>query len=180
VSKDNWKEIVTKNGYPTDEVISAIQKDIRRGNTANAVYWAYELCISGKKFQKKFWERMVTIAVEDVGFGNPLATVVINSLKNAFYTDVEHQDDSLIQALFAAAYLSRSTKDRFIDEIKNCLLMFPERKEIPDYALDKHTRRGKKMGRGDKHFWTQASKLFPELKGRDKKYLSKILKSLNS
>jgi replication-associated recombination protein RarA len=103
----------------------------------------------------------MTIAVEDVGFGNPLATVVTNSLKNAFYSDFEHEDDSLIQVLFAAAYLARSPKDRFIDEMKNCLLMFPEKKEIPDYALDKHTRRGKKMGRNDEHFWTQASKLFP-------------------
>jgi hypothetical protein len=38
MSKVNWKEIVTKNGYPADEVISALQKDIRRGNTDDAIF----------------------------------------------------------------------------------------------------------------------------------------------
>jgi hypothetical protein len=33
------------------------------------------------------------------------------------------------------------------------------RREIPDHALDKHTMRGRKMGRGSKHFFEEGSKL---------------------
>ncbi len=176
--KISWKELTTRNGYPADEVISALQKEIRRNNQDKAVYWAYELCISGKVFETKFWERIITISVEDIGFGNPLAVVIVNSLKNSYYSEFEHQDDSLIQALFAAAYLASCTKDRYIDEYKNYLKESKIKLEVPDYALDKHTKRGKTLGRDDKHFWTVAAKLSPELAKRNKKYLKLVLKSL--
>jgi hypothetical protein len=34
-----------------------------------------------------------------------------------------------------------------------------ERREVPDEALDRHTRRGRRMGRGWDHFWDEASQL---------------------
>jgi hypothetical protein len=34
--------------------------------------------------------------------------------------------------------------------------------EIPDYAYDKHTRRGKKMGRGWEHFLKEGAKVEPD------------------
>lgn len=34
---------LTPNGYYLDEVISALQKEIRRGKEYEAVYWAVEL-----------------------------------------------------------------------------------------------------------------------------------------
>lgn len=57
----NWKNFRTKNDYPADEVISALQKDIRRGNVEQAAFWAHELCVSGKEFQRKFWENINNI-----------------------------------------------------------------------------------------------------------------------
>jgi len=171
----NWKNLRTKNDYPADEVISALQKDIRRGNIERAAFWAYELCISGKEFQRKFWERILTISVEDIGLANPIACVVVNSLKKSFYSKFEKEDDALIQAMFAAVYLSKSKKDRFVDEIKNYFRLFGPTYKIPDYALDKHTKKGKNLGRSDLHFWKIAAKIEPELKNRDKRYLKKIL-----
>ena len=35
--------------------------------------------------------------------------------------------------------------------------------EIMDLALDKHTVRGKSMGRGSKHFFEEACKVFPQI-----------------
>ena len=35
--------------------------------------------------------------------------------------------------------------------------------EIPDYALDMHTRRGGKMGRGINHFYEEGSKVSPDM-----------------
>jgi hypothetical protein len=34
--------------------------------------------------------------------------------------------------------------------------------DVPDYALDVHTARGRKMGRGNEHFYAEAGKVFPE------------------
>lgn len=179
-NKINWKSLKTKNGYHADEVISSLQKDIRRGNSEQAAFWAFELCCSGKEFQRKFWERILTISAEDIGMANPLACIVVHSLKGAFYSNYEHDDDALIQAIFAAVYLSRSKKDRLIDEIKNFFKLFKSNYKIPDYALDKHTEKGKSMRRGDWHFWKVAAKINPELQNRDKRYLKKILKFFGS
>lgn len=33
----------TKNNYLLDEAVSALQKEIRRGNEENALFWALEL-----------------------------------------------------------------------------------------------------------------------------------------
>ena len=35
--------------------------------------------------------------------------------------------------------------------------------EVPDIALDKHTKRGQEMGRGSKHFFEEATKVIPQL-----------------
>lgn len=171
----NWKTKKTKNGYPADEVLSALQKEIRRGNVENAVYWTYELCLSGMIFQEKLWERLTTIAVEDVGLGNPQAILIVRALNEAFHSTFDKEDDKLIQALFASAYLAQSPKDRLIDEMKSCLGLFWKKKAIPDYAIDRHTKRGKRMGRGMLHFWEEGAKIHPEKEGGDKQYLQKLL-----
>lgn len=175
-NKIDWKSLKSLNGYAADEVISALQKEIRRKNVDQAIFWAYEMCLSGEVFQIKLWERLVAIAVEDVGFGNPIGCVVIQSLKQAFWSEFEHTDDKYIQAMFAAAYLANSPKDRFIDEIKNYFTLTKKLIKIPEYALDKHTKKGKEMGRGDEYFWTVGNILKPELATRNKKYLRKIQK----
>jgi len=40
-----------------------------------------------------------------------------------------------------------------------CNFISNEKLDIPDYALDKHTKRGREMGRGDLHFWTEGCKI---------------------
>ena len=42
---DPWSKIVTKNGYAGDEVISALQKSIRRAKEEDACMFAYEMYI---------------------------------------------------------------------------------------------------------------------------------------
>jgi replication-associated recombination protein RarA len=175
----NWKEKTTVNGYAADEVISALQKDVRRGNKEDAAYWTYELCLSGEDFQEKLWERLFTIAVEDISFSKEYAPILIRSLYEAFQRDFDNLDDKYIQALYAATFLASCKKDRYIDELKNYLKKSNIKKEIPDYALDKHTKRGKEMGRDERHFWEEGAKLIPELEDRDKQYYDRIMKDLN-
>jgi replication-associated recombination protein RarA len=179
MKKVDWNVVKTHEGYQADEVISALQKDIRRGNIDRAVFWAFELCLSGKEFQDKLWERLVTIAVEDIGLANPMASVVIQQLRKAFYLKFEREGDRFLQALCATAYLAQSKKDRYLDEIKNFFILEKPKYDIPDYALDKHTEKGKALGRGDEHFWKVASRLVPEEKTRNKYYLKRILAILS-
>ena len=46
-----------------------------------------------------------------------------------------------------------------MDNLLSVVYNSEERLEIPDYALDKHTYRGKKMGRGLDHFFAEGAKL---------------------
>ena len=86
-----WSETKTKNGFSSDEIISSVQKSIRRNMVEEACQHAYELYISGPIFLDKLWRRLLTISVEDIGFGNLNASVIINSLnemrKNFPYDD---------------------------------------------------------------------------------------------
>ena len=51
---------------------------------------------------------------------------------------------------------------------------------IPEYALDMHTAEGQKQGRGRRHFFEEASRISPEVPDRDRTYLERILKMLES
>ena len=46
MSYDPWQFATTKNGYHADEVISALQKCIRRGLEEEASMFAYELYLT--------------------------------------------------------------------------------------------------------------------------------------
>ena len=72
---DPWSKITTRNGYAGDEVISALQKSIRRGLEEQACMFAYELYVSSPQLEEKLWRRLLTISVEDIGMGNPMAAV---------------------------------------------------------------------------------------------------------
>ena len=41
LARDPWVNVKTFNGFQADHVISALQKEIRRGNTENAALLAY-------------------------------------------------------------------------------------------------------------------------------------------
>lgn len=42
-----WANATTKNGFAADEIISCLQKSIRRGMVEEACQYAYELYTSG-------------------------------------------------------------------------------------------------------------------------------------
>ena len=171
----NYATVKTKNGYQADEVISALQKEIRRGRIEDAAYWAYEMIIS--ELEEKLWSRLATIAVEDVGLADPQAGVVIATLRAAYFGFPAGRTDRFLYGLMAAVYLASAPKDRLADELYHCLKQgLLGKKEIPDYALDKHTARGRALGRGDDHFWTESSAIAQERPGRDRRYLDLLRK----
>src|SRR6185503_5209364 len=80
LARDPWVDVKTFHRFQADHVISALQKEIRRGNTENAALLAYEMIITSPALEDYLWQRLKVISVEDIGFGEPLAPVLIQSL----------------------------------------------------------------------------------------------------
>ena len=55
--------------------------------------------------------------------------------------------------------LSRAKKSRIVDHALIAFSADETVREIPAAALDKHTKRGRAMGRGWEHFWADGSLL---------------------
>ena len=52
-----------------------MQKSIRRAKEEDACMFAYEMYISSPQLLEKMWRRLLTISVEDIGMGDPMAAV---------------------------------------------------------------------------------------------------------
>ncbi len=180
--QDPWTRVRTVHDLPADEVISALQKEIRRGNTENAALLAYEMMLTSAELEAFMWQRLQVISVEDVGFGNVNAPLLINTLFEMHSRFPRPRGDRYLFAIQAVRILCRSEKERGADELLNWMMTAVEqeglRPKIPDYALDMHTRRGQEMGRGREHFINEASQVAPEVADRDTTYRERWLKLL--
>jgi len=163
MSKKEYR-IETKKGYDFFEVSSSMQKCIRRGMEDEACYWAYELYQSG--YEKYIWKRLLIITSEDIGLANPYTITMVKNLCDTFWYLRQNGvkgDEVLLQIYHAVIFLCRSEKSRILDWAKNYYIWSHNTRniEIPDFALDIHTRRGKRMGRGLKFFADEGSKVSP-------------------
>jgi|LSQX01.3.fsa_nt_gb hypothetical protein len=140
----------------------------------DAIMAAYEMYITSPQFEEKLWRRLVAISVENVGFGEPMAPVLINSLNQMRKEFIYADGDRPLFFVHAIRYLCRCKKDRSSDHLKNITIHkfeSGEKPEIPSYALDMHTVRGRAMGRDMLHFLTEASRVEPELECEEFKRL---------
>src|SRR5688500_8598703 len=184
LDRDPWVYVKTFNGFQADHVISALQKEIRRGNTENAALLAYEMIITSAALEDYLWQRLKVISVEDVGFGEPLAPVLIQSLFAMTSACDRAVGERKLYAIHAVRYLCMCKKDRSSDEMINWINHKSKLRNlvpvIPDYALDMHTAEGQKKGRGRRHFFEEASRTDPEAPDRDRTYLERIMKMLET
>lgn len=176
---DPWQKVLTKHDLPADEVISALQKEIRRGRTENACRLAYELISTSPELEEKLWQRLIVISVEDIGMGDPEAPCLINTLYEMHLRFSIGALDRPLFAIHAVRYLCECDKDRSSDELLNWLKQTDQAPEIPDYAIDMHTKRGHEMGRGPAHFYQEASKVNPEKADRNITYRERLLSLLD-
>lgn len=149
-------ELKTSKGYRLDEVVSALQKSIRRGQEKQVLFWGLELWESG--FWKYLLRRLKTISAEDIGLANVEALMMIN----IFYTAciLEEQDyiktgknkkygpykPEELQMTEILMFFARSKKSRIVDYACSVIdFMFKrgEKMEIPPEARDMHTKAGK-------------------------------------
>jgi replication-associated recombination protein RarA len=157
-------QLQTQKGYDFFQVTSAFQKCIRRNMEDEALYWTMEMLNSG--YDKYIWKRLLIIATEDIGIADPMMQVKINSLRESYYFVKENKARPGEINLFVAhavIILCRAEKSRLFDYTKNWMAQRHEtlNLEIPDFALDAHTRVGKMKGRGVKHFHEEGAVVSP-------------------
>jgi replication-associated recombination protein RarA len=172
----NRYEPQTKRGHNFYEVASALQKEIRRGNTKLAGYWALELFHSG--FSNYCWKRLLTISAEDC-WG--ILTNEIKSLHDSFLVINQGvpktKEKGRIFISKAVIILCACKKNRDPDHLQNFVYdgdmdvavaelekSVDESKGevVPEYAFDVHTKKGKLMGKTKKDFFKDEQQaLFP-------------------
>ena len=170
----------TKKGYGFFEATSCFQKAIRRNDEQLAMYMAVELFNSG--YDEYLWKRIKIIASEDIGLAAPEMASTIAALY-ANYADIKaEKKDNRPERLFlvhAVIALCRAPKSRLIDwaMIKFWREHDGKNVEIPEWVQDMHTAKGKAMGRGIDHFYTEGTKLENHFElDREQEYKSEALK----
>lgn len=176
---DPWSNTKTKHGIDADLVISALQKCIRRADEYTATRMAYELYITSTFHEEKMWNRLLVISVEDIGFGNTEAPIFVKTMYD-LHKEYNYGDgDRTIFFIHAIRYLCRCKKERSSDNLKNVIMRENERgiiPEIPDFAIDMHTIKGRERGRDVFYFLDEASKGMPLWEEYDDSYRQEYYK----
>jgi replication-associated recombination protein RarA len=151
----------TIGGYDFNEVQSCLQKSIRRGLEQESLFWATELYLSN--YSAHAWVRLQVIASEDVGIADPNVCVQVHTLKQQ-WEGRKKEPDARLYFIHAVLVLVRSAKSRLVDNA-GIVMCEGERPhiEVPDWALDVHTERGRALGRFHAHFFEEGARLVNEV-----------------
>lgn len=157
-----WQRQETAGGYALPEMISGLQKHIRRGEEREAMECAIQIASIQPKY---LWNRMRAIASEDIGPADNSITLLVDTLGRN-YEDADARGNGSRRLFLAHAILAmcRAPKSRIVDSFN--IAMYRETEgwyEVPDYVLDKHTPRGREMGRGVDDFLDEGTLLVNEV-----------------
>jgi replication-associated recombination protein RarA len=145
----------THGGYRMDEVASALQKSVRRGEERQAIFWATELDLTG--YGNYAWKRLRVLCSEDVGIAWPDGPAVIRALYETWQETRKAEKDrppehsnAMLYLIHAVCLLARAPKSRLVDNA--CTVFYTGNRaamemDVPDYALDHHTARGRNLCR---------------------------------
>ena len=168
------KQILTANGYDFYECVSAMQKEIRRCKEEEALFWALECgstTVESSKGEMKngeawdyVWHRLSVTAAEEIGLVDIQAVMLVQSLRSAH----AYRRDPQILSM-AVLYLARSPKNREVNDylayVGNKRNKENWRIQVPDYAVDGHTYRGKMMGKNKLQEWWLSGRVIKNQKG---------------
>lgn len=178
IEEDPWTRVQTPHGFAADELVSTLQKSIRRGLVENAALVAYEMFATSEALEDHLWRRLEIISVEDVGFGRLDAPVLIHTLNDFRLRASRDSADRLIFLIHAVRVLASSMKDRTSDEMANWTRHAVDSgealPEVFDVALDMHTRRGQAMGRDFLHWFSEGAQVANEIPDRDLTYRKRV------
>jgi replication-associated recombination protein RarA len=165
--------MTTRRGDPLGDVVSAMQKAIRRGDPRLAGYFALELAYAN--FDTYCWRRLTICAAEDCWGALHGAFEALQAaywrVKSEEKKPVERSSCRLLLTK-AVLLLAQAKKCRdadhllcflyegqqaHADELAAAILEAhadPEHlPELPEYAYDCHTARGKRAGKPRQHFF---------------------------
>jgi replication-associated recombination protein RarA len=147
----------TRRGYSPYDVVSAMQKAVRRSQVQETVYWAMELYISGHAAW--MWNRFEEMVSEDIGPADRYLPATIKALRQTSDEKRKKKKAGGMEAVHAAILLATAPKNGIA-----CWMVMVatgnhhERFEIPDEAKDMHTRAGRQLNRGVDHFVEEGAK----------------------
>jgi replication-associated recombination protein RarA len=175
--------VTTTGGYKLDEVLSALQKSIRRGMEEDALYWAAEADKSG--YGGHVWGRLTVIVSEDIGLAAPGMIADIMTLYELWKKKMQETKAVIKQGgrpkyperlylIHAVLLMVRSQKSRIVDHAAICAYCGGlERREMPDYAVDVHTAAGKRAGVTRQAFLAEGGKLVNESEDLPDEYIDR-------
>ena len=163
----------TRSGLPAMACVSAMQKSIRRGMEREAMEFACELMHTSKPFHSMVCNRLEIICHEDLD--TLAAPHVFPFVAASLAASRDRYSKSIGEARLmignAIRMMARAPKSRagchFAAAIGLRSLLEDFAPEIPDYALDMHTMKGKALGRGLDHFRKEGARLIPPPTGDD-------------
>jgi replication-associated recombination protein RarA len=170
-SRDPWVDVTSVRGLKADELISALQKYIRRGNLEEALLVAREMYETSPELETHLWTRLLVISASDCNDGTFLQTPVVESLNRVCLRMQRGTGERWLFIVQAVRYLVSSQKDMTSDEIcmwsRHVMNNHIRGPVIPDYAIDCHTEAGRKMGRGVAHFLDEGTIVTNQYEGAD-------------
>ena len=176
-AEDPYTQLTSPRGIPVDQLVSVLQKEIRRGNVDNAVLAAYEMLTTSPEVAEHLWRRLKLIAVEDIGMGEPLAPVLLSGLHENYRAAIG--GEQAMMAVHAVRFLATAKKDRTSAEHTDLVVQKVESGEtavsVPDYALCVHTRAGQEMGRDLLQWWRNGAVVRNELESANHSYREQLI-----
>ena len=173
---DPYAHLVSPHGIPVDELVSVLQKGIRRGEVENAVLAAYEMVTTSPEVAQHLWRRLRLIAVEGVGTGLPMAPVLLDVLHRQF--DAAPGGDWMM-ACHAVRLLATAPKNRTSSEhadwVVTQVALGAALVEVPDHARCVHTRAGQELGRGLVQWWAEGARVADEVPDADHRYRDELV-----
>lgn len=163
----DFRFAVSPNGHSTFVLKSWLQKAIRRGLAEDALYCAVQLDLAG--FPGAVWNTINHAISEDIGLEEPNLPAVIGQLyalwKKGEPNEREPTKGGAPERLYiihAVLLCVQAKKSRLVDNALNVFYADQSPREVPDWALDKHTQEGRALGRGIEHFFAEGALLANE------------------
>lgn len=160
----------TAHGYPLDELRSALQKAIRRGQEEEAAWCAWQIQRFG--WSAYLWRTLRLIASEDVGIADPMVAVQIDALANNAEIGTQKFKNDMFMGLCeiqAIQVLCRANKSwetthllcKMVARVKKI-----DRGEISPppllkEAIDAHTQQGRRNGATKMDWYNEGDALYP-------------------
>lgn len=147
--------------------VSALQKCIRRGMEREAMEFAVELTRTSKAYFSWMCNRIEICAHEDIGLADPAVVVFVAlSVEQARrHYKADRLGECMIMVGNAIRLMCRALKSREGDHYQAVCMLRSELDDyapvVPEFAVDKHSHEGRKLGRGVEHFRSEAGRLFP-------------------